>query len=1150
MSRIYSKLLGNWTGTQSQQNRKTLTYNDINEQLSQLCIPATGSHWPGGRISENGVRKIQTWLRELDRQYTRHDDVQWASRPRLYAILHNIRAVEYMDNFIEEHLTDFSLPFNEQTLPHFISDKNGMNLRRAFFTIQEHFLTLIKDIESEKSEHLRLSVSGDTFFISHKPLGFGSFGAVDLVTSRLSTESYARKRTLRSRGSEQAQMCLVEELRALRRLSHQHLVRIIGSYTDTQYIAYLMKPVASRTLQDFLSSPQSLRVDEKNILRPFYGCLSGAMNYLYAHRVRHRDLTARNILIDHHNKVYISDFGSSYSWEAKPSSKTKHRNVPTSPDYMAPEVAKEEERGTQSDMWSLGIIFLEMTTKLLDHRLATFRSKLKQNADKEKVKPYAYANMPAVINWMKTLGTTNTEYEYDKEPLGWIRQLLHLEYEHRLTPPQLVRYVSESPSLHSFSCIECRDDFQNEGFTYGLVGPRTDAREESERTRQEIESVFIDSTPETVPNEGTSSIEQWIQGSYPFATPATDLPATPHSESSTVFEDAQGSTSIGADQFLYNLYEHEIYSPPYSMDFQGSRFGNDGPFPSLDPVESYELPESKDWIEETEIGSDASSKLKRKEKNLKDSNLGFLEYISNSTDDNDESGLPFEEWSDRSSLQSDGGSPILTPTTPISGLFSDAETFIEQEKQSKQLNKSFELQFEEEQDVSDTDSQDGEVSAQVGLNDQLTTEKRDDWQLNEPATGDAKHTIIRPVHISKAPTSSLSTLDRAPTLENTAGDLERNGVATTLPQDAEILSSTFGDQTGKAGIIIDIPLSEVLSPPLDLSSTAPSKSKAETEVRKGARKKTSSQPKTKSQKHVRIHEAAQHIKGEKGKDRDQAHDPGIPTIVVDAAPDDPRPDEAPLSKENLKYINKTARPIVPKKRDALVPVDLQKLIDSTWERASSAPTSVMSTGTKSKIINFFLMMPGEKEIENLLSYHCQKGSASAVRAILQKLSLNTKTHSKRRYFYPLVYAVRGGSSRHNKCVRALLEEGANPNLKTRKSGVTPLHIAVQHSKFKGYTNLILLLLSHDADPNIADPNDEYPLTKVFAGADTGPLEPHKRGALIMLLKEGASPNLTISGTGNTLLHQAVRRQDKISVAMLLHKGAKVDAKNMGGATPF
>ena len=178
MSRIYSIFLGSRGGTQPQQlhEKHNQKVSAINEQLHQLCMPATGPHWRDRRISQNGVRKIQTCLGVLDGQHNRYDDFRWARRPRLYAILHNIGAIEYMDDFIEEQLTDFNLPFNEQTLPPFVGQKNGMNLRRAFFAIQEHFLTEIKGIESEKSDHLRWSVSGDMFFFSQKPLGSGSFG--------------------------------------------------------------------------------------------------------------------------------------------------------------------------------------------------------------------------------------------------------------------------------------------------------------------------------------------------------------------------------------------------------------------------------------------------------------------------------------------------------------------------------------------------------------------------------------------------------------------------------------------------------------------------------------------------------------------------------------------------------------------------------------------------------------------------------------------------------------------------------------------------------------------------------------------------------------------------------------------------------------
>jgi hypothetical protein len=81
-----------------------------------------------------------------------------------------------MDDFIRENITDFNLPFNEQTLPQFVGEKEGKSLRHAFFDMQDYYLTDVKDIESEKSLHLTLAVSGDTYFISERPLGHGSFG--------------------------------------------------------------------------------------------------------------------------------------------------------------------------------------------------------------------------------------------------------------------------------------------------------------------------------------------------------------------------------------------------------------------------------------------------------------------------------------------------------------------------------------------------------------------------------------------------------------------------------------------------------------------------------------------------------------------------------------------------------------------------------------------------------------------------------------------------------------------------------------------------------------------------------------------------------------------------------------------------------------
>jgi ankyrin repeat protein len=74
--------------------------------------------------------------------------------------------------------------------------------------------------------------------------------------------------------------------------------------------------------------------------------------------------------------------------------------------------------------------------------------------------------------------------------------------------------------------------------------------------------------------------------------------------------------------------------------------------------------------------------------------------------------------------------------------------------------------------------------------------------------------------------------------------------------------------------------------------------------------------------------------------------------------------------------------------------------------------------------------------------------------------------------------------------------------------------------------------------------------KFFYGNDSPPIETNRLEALAILLKTNTRVNLTLPGTGNTPLHLTVRRQDKWAVAMLLHKGADVRAKNSSKTTPI
>lgn len=132
-----------------------------------------------------------------------------------------------------------------------------------------------------------------------------------------------------------------------------------------------------------------------------------------------------------------------------------------------------------------------------------------------------------------------------------------------------------------------------------------------------------------------------------------------------------------------------------------------------------------------------------------------------------------------------------------------------------------------------------------------------------------------------------------------------------------------------------------------------------------------------------------------------------------------------------------------------------------------------------------------------------------------------------------------------------MEHGADINVRLW-DGKTPLHIAIEHRDFKGYSNLIYTLLDHGADPNVRDRNGDFPLLQILYGGYER-LERHRRDALALILNQThytTDVNIMPLGTLNMPLHLAVRRKDPWAVGMLLEKEATVKEPNGAGITPL
>lgn len=1243
--------------------------------------------------------------------------------------------------------------------------------------------------------------------------------------SRLSLKHYARKRVLRGRDSErsrESQHTLIRELRHLKQLSHRHLVKIIASYTDLEYISYIMEPVAESDLECLLAMPGNIAPEHQSMLRRFFGCLAGAVNYLHQSKIRHRDITARNILI-YREEVYISDFGSAYSWSNRPVSATRHHSTPVSPDYQAPEIARREERDSKSDMFSLGVVFLEMTTKLLGRSTAELKRVIAMNARKNNSdQPYVYANLPVVLTWLDELMRGNT-VEHDNEPLVWVRDLLQEKPRNRPSAKGLMKDILESPSFRSFCCFKCHGEFEDRGFEYDTGLQRDELLEDSTATKNTVANMFGDegsSSANGISMQRNESVEKWLGVTRLDDGDEAVMPGAFPEEQDTPIDGGRSidytssllSVTHAQDWYLAaDLHESDRW---YSQTILANE-------PDESTTQSYR--QSPAGHSEPAAGDPAGS---RYERNLRDTGLGFMEYGSSDSDENAECQM-FEEYSDPSDTTSESES--ASATQRASGTHSSIKELgiiVEEDESQSEEGVSEQddnncYQFEEVSDDSTMDEKTQELDAGLRSNHSVqmggpldsshpTAQALSDVEvpfptvvgnienlcagmvLGKPATKGPRAATCEDepegVTSDTARIPSNSTLDlEGPVLiewpaeegieqststlddsykspkqleaiietspENVSQSSEKEGgivsppsfTSELIPGENEVeygnalilreestsdlatssgassddafytnLGPVSGDTERAVRFALPPPLSphmiesslsfsdldtgvrpsrssllpssddvEDITPssiignqpqqleqapatekkcrrsPLDGAHTrrvtkTPNGPSAHLNLTQSAGKAPDhgtreaepitygSHPPTEQEEHrdhvsIPADQNTHRDRGESDGDTEVQTPPeyrifyetnvrGVfsrellpPTMVpqrqkarkllrfktdwhaLDAgnAPDETENGQPasiprlPLTAANVKALggaknrpspirnkpsmklqicaadrlptqpdppdsNETkpntgrtssSTPRSPRQRTALPAINAKSLMKTAWDSASAgAPTSVMSEATKAKFSRILVPYDQFDRMNNLLREYCRHGKASAVKFLLQKgCNPGTKKHPRRA---PLLAAVQGASDRHNKCVRELIKNDVDVNVKSKKSGKSALHLAVENEQFQGYVRLIWLLVNAGAETNMPDENGDFPLTKVFFGAGSLPLEKHRLEALAVLLQGGAEPNIHASGTGNTPLHLAVRRQDKWAVAMLLHKGADVNAKNSSGATPL
>ncbi|GLU09106.1 hypothetical protein SLE2022_259820 [Rubroshorea leprosula] len=216
----------------------------------------------------------------------------------------------------------------------------------------------IEDMELPSFELDLISNVTNNFSPNNK-LGKGGFGAVykgilpdgkEIAVKRL------------SRSSRQGIAEFKNEVALIAKLQHRNLVKLLGCCIQGEEKLLIYEYMPNKSLDFFIFDHT-----RRNLLdwsRRFHIICGIARGVVYLHqdsrlRIIHRDLKASNVLLDSEMNPKISDFGIARTFGGEQSEGNTKRVVGTY-GYMAPEYAINGQFSIKSDVFSFGVLLLEI----------------------------------------------------------------------------------------------------------------------------------------------------------------------------------------------------------------------------------------------------------------------------------------------------------------------------------------------------------------------------------------------------------------------------------------------------------------------------------------------------------------------------------------------------------------------------------------------------------------------------------------------------------------------------------------------------------------------------------------------------------------------------------------------------------------------
>ena len=203
-------------------------------------------------------------------------------------------------------------------------------------------------------ELINTSVDPTALYPDLRKIGEGAAGEVFLAT-----DSHTGKRVAIKKMALNAQnlKLISTEIQIMKTSKHPNIIEYFDSYIVDKKLWVVMEFMGAGCLTEILDQYQNgVHMTEPQMA---YVCRANLRGLQYVHSMHriHRDIKSDNILLGSDGSCKIADFGYAAQLTQE---RSKRGTIVGTPYWMAPELIRGQNYDQKVDIWSLGIMVMEM----------------------------------------------------------------------------------------------------------------------------------------------------------------------------------------------------------------------------------------------------------------------------------------------------------------------------------------------------------------------------------------------------------------------------------------------------------------------------------------------------------------------------------------------------------------------------------------------------------------------------------------------------------------------------------------------------------------------------------------------------------------------------------------------------------------------